>query len=208
VLDNRRNEDYNGHKRLKNHQIRLVKIQPDLVKFDHSSSEEDAIQCTLLDVDLSSIGKYTALSYCWGGFDPGIKILLNGEVYEVTENLHCALETFRQSNGDALFFIDALCINQNDDAEKSAQVQSMWEVYKKATQVVVFLGGPQKHVVNAFEWIKTAGEELKSFRYSIIQGAAGRTSLPSLEDQNSIYDGLQHIMSRPWWRYVTPLLHK
>jgi len=38
-------------------------------------------------------------------------------------------------------WIDAICINQGDDEEKSKQVTRMRDVYKLARRVVVWLGG-------------------------------------------------------------------
>jgi hypothetical protein len=38
------------------------------------------------------------------------------------------------------FWIDAICINQADDIEKSWQVQQMWAVYHEAQYVAAWLG--------------------------------------------------------------------
>ena len=42
---------------------------------------------------------------------------------------------------DVMFiWVDAICINQNDDVEKSWQVAMMWDIYQKAETVRVWLG--------------------------------------------------------------------
>jgi hypothetical protein len=41
---------------------------------------------------------------------------------------------------ERLVWIDALCINQSDDEEKTEQVRRMGEVYAQAKQVIVYLG--------------------------------------------------------------------
>ncbi|RYP33979.1 hypothetical protein DL767_004500 [Monosporascus sp. MG133] len=61
---------------------------------------------------------------------------------QVTKNLAAALAWF--SVKPALLWADALCINQEDNAEKSHQVNMMAAIYSKATMVTVWLG-PDPH---------------------------------------------------------------
>lgn len=42
-----------------------------------------------------------------------------------------------------LFWIDAVCINQKDREEKSAQLPLMTAIYKRASRVIVWLGPPE-----------------------------------------------------------------
>jgi len=57
----------------------------------------------------------------------------------VTSNLPLFLEEICTTNLGFLW-IDAICINQNDNAEKSVQVQRMDLIYSNATQVIAWLG--------------------------------------------------------------------
>jgi hypothetical protein len=45
-----------------------------------------------------------------------------------------------QSDTLGYFWVDAICINQNDIAERSAQVSRMAEIYEKSTKIVAWLG--------------------------------------------------------------------
>jgi hypothetical protein len=60
-----------------------------------------------------------ALSYAWG--DPKVTALLylNGSEIQVTRNLESALRTIRDKVGEADFWVDAICINQNDPLERN-----------------------------------------------------------------------------------------
>lgn len=43
---------------------------------------------------------------------------------------------------------DAVCINQNDDAEKSIQVMMMGKIYSQALQALVWLSENGRQLVN------------------------------------------------------------
>ena len=56
----------------------------------------------------------------------------------MTANLGLALRCLRLDRARVLW-IDALCINQNGDAKKSAQLSIMGQIYKSADNVLVFI---------------------------------------------------------------------
>jgi len=66
---------------------------------------------------------------------------LDFETLQVTPNLELALRHLRWEKRARTLWIDALCINQGDDAEKLIQFQRMDVVYANASPVVVWLGG-------------------------------------------------------------------
>lgn len=96
-------------------------------------------------------------------------VILQGQIVDVTPNLWLALWHFRRAakwhldhpdsttsefgdyghfeNGqhaillaDTVLWVDALCINQDDSQERSAQVQMMGDLYAKAACVHIWLG--------------------------------------------------------------------
>ncbi|KAK3388492.1 heterokaryon incompatibility protein-domain-containing protein [Sordaria brevicollis] len=104
------------------------------------------------------VPSFQALSYVWGVpiDEPLPTILLNGISMTVTPNLHSALVfLLSQQHDDSFktsFWIDALCINQADNDEKSFQVPLMSKIYTSASRVLVWLGllpqpgdGPHGH---------------------------------------------------------------
>ena len=58
----------------------------------------------------------------------------------IRANLSRFLRTARQYSHYGPFWIDALCINQDDNTEKSQQAAIVDEIYSKAESVVVWLG--------------------------------------------------------------------
>ncbi|KAK5125936.1 hypothetical protein LTR85_011291 [Meristemomyces frigidus] len=89
---------------------------------------------------LESPPEYTALSYRCGIEDVGHRIELNGCEYVVRPELYAYLRAMRREDNRSWFFIDAICINQWDNAEKSGQVMLMGEIYRKARRVTAWLG--------------------------------------------------------------------
>ncbi|PMD45966.1 HET-domain-containing protein, partial [Hyaloscypha variabilis F] len=96
------------------------------------------ISCVLEKVSLKDPPKYLALSYRWGG--TGRQILVNGKPFTVTDNLEIALQHLRKDWEPLTLWVDAICINQQDTEEKTQQVQQMTDIYRRAKQVLIWLG--------------------------------------------------------------------
>jgi hypothetical protein len=58
----------------------------------------------------------------------------------IKPNLYEALRHLRKENGVVALWVDALCINQFDDAEKNEQVAKMALIYHKAYNFNIWLG--------------------------------------------------------------------
>lgn len=114
--------------------IRLLKILP--------GRAGRPVVCELEVTDLSSLDvpPYEALSYVWGPPDMNEQIEINGHKINVSQALLHALLHLRIATTARTLWIDALCINQFDLAERSYQVLLMPLVYSKATRVVLWLG--------------------------------------------------------------------
>ncbi|PVH74162.1 hypothetical protein DL98DRAFT_430035, partial [Cadophora sp. DSE1049] len=76
------------------------------------------IYCDLKIVPLAQASNYVALSYTWGDANDTLTIYLNNAPVQVTSNLHSALLHMRAGLTRELW-VDAICINQKDDVEKS-----------------------------------------------------------------------------------------
>lgn len=65
---------------------------------------------------------YKAISYTWGALaSPRYPILINDVTIMVTQNLYEALELLQTLPRIPTLWIDAVCINQEDDDEKRMQ---------------------------------------------------------------------------------------
>ena len=118
-------------------EIRLVTILPG----GPSSSLRILIETTLLDKRM-----YEGLSYAWGSVESPARIQVGASgnrTITVTRNVAGALPYLRYKDRPRVFWIDAICVNQQDLSERSQQVQRMAEIYGCAKRVVVWLGPSQ-----------------------------------------------------------------
>ena len=93
--------------------------------------------------------EYDALSYAWGNGGRFSEIRCNGLQVLVTETLYEALRALRPPKKHCRYlWVDALCINQDDDSEKNEQVSNMLAIYQKACKVVAWLGAAEENRIN------------------------------------------------------------
>jgi hypothetical protein len=100
----------------------------------------DDIRCDLRPYSLSSIPQFDAISYAWEDISKPHEVFCNNESIPVTRSAYIALQYLRHAIRDRVIWIDAICINQGSDSEKSHQVCLMREIYSQARQTHVWLG--------------------------------------------------------------------
>ena len=113
-------------------EIRILNLQP--------GCWQDQISCTLTVVSLEDDRtKYEALSYVWGSEENSVAISLDGNIVQVRKNLFYVLRRLRCVAEVRPLWVDALSINQTDDAEKSAQVAIMPTIYQRSYKTWIWL---------------------------------------------------------------------
>lgn len=88
-------------------------------------------------------GDYEALSYTWGDGTQKTHVQLNGVSTQVSRALEAALRMLQrlpETRFGMRYWIDALCIRQDDTKERNVQVKRMKKIYSTARSVVVWLG--------------------------------------------------------------------
>ncbi|KAH8592042.1 heterokaryon incompatibility protein-domain-containing protein [Bisporella sp. PMI_857] len=108
----------------------------------HSKEKFPSIQCSLICSNLRDKPNYEALSYMWGSQDDLKTITIDGRDCVVRKNLWEALVHLQEPTTSRILWVDALCINQNDNQERNHQVSQMGVIYRQATRVLVWLGKP------------------------------------------------------------------
>ncbi|EPE10250.1 heterokaryon incompatibility protein [Ophiostoma piceae UAMH 11346] len=102
------------------------------------------ISCTMRTCPVSTAQKtgYFALSYVWGDAQDTQPIVVNGRTFKATRNLVEALRHVCAINPECCsgLWVDAICINQHDDKEKSSQVALMRHIYAGALETLAWLG--------------------------------------------------------------------
>ncbi|KAI4648740.1 uncharacterized protein J4E79_009811 [Alternaria viburni] len=88
-------------------------------------------------------GDFEALSYTWGDTSETKTIQINGVHKDVPRNLEEALRALRnleETLSGMCYWIDSLCIDQENIEERNEQVKRMKEIYGRARAVIVWLG--------------------------------------------------------------------
>jgi len=107
----------------------------------HSSKLLGPIKCTLRTYSFDSDPPpYTALSYTWGPKVKPNSIELNKVSFPVGHNLWAFLEEMRLQERFCMYWIDAICIEQESLSERNHQVQMMRQIYSNAKSVSIWLG--------------------------------------------------------------------
>ncbi|KAH6956195.1 heterokaryon incompatibility protein-domain-containing protein [Fusarium avenaceum] len=111
-----------------------------LLQIHSAAKKDDPIACNLNEVTFGERPKFDALSYMWGSSQVERSITLNGVLVSIRQNLWDALYYLREQAPGTSYWIDAICINQKDIAERNRQVRIMHHIYSGAQTVVVWLG--------------------------------------------------------------------
>ncbi|KAI8961906.1 heterokaryon incompatibility protein-domain-containing protein [Daldinia sp. FL1419] len=138
---------------------KICEWQTRLALIKHDPDPSKLVQLKLVVADLVDLDdrivinknipvSYEALSYSWGNDRPTKTCICNGQEMPIQNNLDSALRYLRRPDVDRFVWIDALCINQNDNQEKAFQIRRMMGIYSKASTVLIWLGNvPTVHSI-------------------------------------------------------------
>lgn len=177
----------------------------------------------------SWFSSYIALSYRWIQSKEIHYIKIDGSYVAISQNLKDALVQIKArfaSEWNALpIWVGALCINQSDAEEKSAQVSMMGEIYSQAARVAAWLGNPSddRKMRLAIEHLAfidgfALPAEAKSARLRASQKSRDERVMPALDgeiqkrcnqligpegsDLYIAWQGIKEIWQNDWWLRV------
>jgi hypothetical protein len=166
--------------------IRLLQVSP-------QDSDSDMKCCLKTYSRPDKCPPYTALSYTWGHDDKTHKIEMNEQEYYVNDNVWKLLHELRSTNQSKLFWIDAVCINQRADYEKSWQVASMGSIYVGAEQVIAWLGPESEDSGLAMDYVANTtvlGNQPISRLEKVLPPSPAQTA------------ALLKLFSKPYWTRI------
>ncbi|KAH7276097.1 heterokaryon incompatibility protein-domain-containing protein, partial [Fusarium solani] len=123
------------------------------------------ISCRVEVAEFEDELSFNALSYVWG--DPTVTeaILVNGHRIQVTTNLASALgyaphHLSESKHATSMkLWVDSICINQKDIAEKNRQVSLMKDIYSQSGIVLCWLGSPSDPIHAAMNAVESVAHE-------------------------------------------------
>ncbi|KAF4632732.1 hypothetical protein G7Y89_g5395 [Cudoniella acicularis] len=175
--------------------IRLLCIEP--------GSDESQIAVRLVTTRLESAPPYEGLSYTWGVAEFNSTITCDGSSFPVTQNLYDAIRYLRQPDCERVMWIDAICINQRDNQERTEQVGIMKNIYAKAVHVVIWLGKETAEDKDAFTLLSRF-EKLFAEKGLVDVGTVENflygLALPAQESRE--WTALVRLFQRPWFQRI------
>lgn len=90
--------------------------------------------------DAADLYPFRAISYAWGSGNKDQIITVNGSRLEITTSLRDSLLQARDAQRAVALWADGICINQDDDEEKSRQVALMGRIYETSQCTLICLG--------------------------------------------------------------------
>lgn len=152
---------YFQHLRSEQQQIRVLVVKP--------GAYDDTIQAYFENESLSGppsqCAEFHALSYCWGDSSNCADIVLEikdefctesteENLFSITRPVEMAIRRLRSEKMPLRIWIDAVCINQHDDEERTHQVSIMGNIYSRADMVHVWLDGEIRGIEVALRVIR------------------------------------------------------
>jgi len=178
-------------------QIRILSLLP-----SRRGDSADSVHCLLIRVaDLDHAPKFMCMSYVWGDATVQVPIFVNGRILMVTRNLYNALRHFRDAlctAGSIALWVDAICINQADVAERNRQVQLMTIIYGTADSVLLWLGPEDEESDIAMDLISAFGNKYNSL---LAKDFSTWSSYPPSVEAGT-WAALDALFQRPFWRRI------
>ena len=204
------------------------RLRPGEIRLLYLVDEEDAQDPCLLEATFSVHildevkGAYCALSYAWGNRYDTIPILLCNSYIHLPKNLVEGLQQVRKQGGN-FWWIDAICINQQDTEERASQVQLMKSIFENALHVAAWLGPKEDGsdlamaklftCANLFNQMCRDGsfweavrilplENFNNFQIELDDFLGTDRDMTCVQDelvQPHIWAAIDKLVTRPWW---------
>ena len=203
-------------------EIRLMILLPGRFKDDIFITMETVI------LTKGHYPQYEALSYVWGSKENPVDISVKARkpkpsksypmlgrrrrrrhnacshgTISVTQNLATALPYLRKEDKPRVFWIDAICVNQQDRVERGHQVKRMAAVYSMASRVIVWLGPESKNSTLALRAMDQVGSEVRVnwSNHEMTSVATGKVISQDIEDpfDDEALKSVGDLLGRPWF---------
>lgn len=122
---------------------------------------EDTLSGDVITAKVSDATRpaYEALSYTWadetGDVQKTSEFLCDDDhsIIRITGNCAAAIRRLRLPDRKRSLWIDAICINQSNELERTFQVSMMSRIYLQALRVVVYTGEGTYQTDKLFDWL-------------------------------------------------------
>ncbi|PMD64854.1 uncharacterized protein K444DRAFT_554213 [Hyaloscypha bicolor E] len=190
------------YKHLKDGQMRLLSLLP--------GPRDAELRGVVYHASLKDPGDFRALSYTWGTTDMTNSMWTPDGTIKLTLSLHAALKCVRHPKEPMVLWVDALCINQDENdqearAEKAKQIRLLPRIFQNSTCVLAFLGNDEQSdaaletlmQIQAKDAIKENSGEWPDGLSKIPPSWDGQ---PIPLQNDPIWTAIGALFERPWFR--------
>lgn len=171
-----------------------------LLHLDAYDNVSQPLHGCLKPTRLSQRPEYVALSYTWadqnGDRTLCDRIFLGNAwtPFAITSNCAAALRRVRSRGSTRVIWIDAICIDQANNGERSHQVSMMRDIYSRAESVAIYLGGDKGQHIDT-----PAGRLMQ--RLSDERFRAGK-AVTNNWGGGFDYHGITDLFGQPYWSRI------
>ena len=176
-------------------EFRLLIVSP--------GTSEQTLQCRLRTVSFDETGppQYETISYCWGDLRKHESVTVDGIPLQVPPSAAAALRRMRKPNTERVLWLDAICINQRDIAERSEQITMMGDIYRHGVRNLIYLGEdevsiPLASIQAILKDISASGDGLKRMRNDLGAWQYANSGMSAAYDTQELI----RFFSMPWFR--------
>ncbi|KAH7304485.1 heterokaryon incompatibility protein-domain-containing protein [Stachybotrys elegans] len=166
----------------------------------YPGAPSDQLQGELKAVDIDGCNKYEAISYVWGETSGTEVIVCNGASVHITHSLHRALARMRRADAPRVLWADQICIDQDNNEEKSTQISLMDIIYRNARRVLVWLGEDEERIaIKAFTLITTLEKIFSDEKQRLEFDRRHSDGVHSLGISKYAWSSLRALTVLPWF---------
>ncbi|KAK0732096.1 heterokaryon incompatibility, partial [Lasiosphaeris hirsuta] len=143
---------------------------------------------------------FEAISYRWGSGERTCDIKIGKRALAIPQS---AFEVIRRRTSQfrtRRLWIDAICVDQSSDADKTQQVGMMRDIYGKAARTIVWLGDRQPDAWLAWAFF---GDLVREYwKYKTDSSSVPVAGLKKVNDDNPKWEALRTLLENEYWSRV------
>lgn len=118
-------------------QFRIIELLP----LEAGHDPEAPVVCRTVVASLSDDAlDYEAVSYVWGDGKDRASVVVDDRLVDISASLDVLFRRLRRPDRTRRVWVDQLCIDQTDVAEKTAQIKVMGDIYARCTNCLIWMG--------------------------------------------------------------------
>lgn len=181
--------DFHNYKDLdvSRREIRLLRLR----RIEHSEAgdgKQVGIHVTIEHASIDQNVEYEAISHYWGPPCDLETIYVEGKCVKIRKTLYCLLNALCRIGQARLIWLDVICINQNNNAERSWQVSMMGDIYKYARRVKAWVGNADADTDYALDYVRFQSKD-----------AAFNSNVPQTI-RDKLRSSFSFLVSRSYWK--------